>query len=130
MAQLYYLSENYSDSKPQAGLRLATGDNTKFFSNVRDNDAQLYIGSGVGSDIGISSKILSYFSTYAVNGNLLVNFISNSICKIRVKGLRSYAFIEDAYSDSALQKNEMFLISNTVEDRQGNAHTDLSLIHI
>lgn len=129
MAQLYYLSENYSDSKPQAGLKLATGDNTKFFSNVRDNDAQLYIGSGVGSDIGISSKILSYFSTYAVNGNLLVDFISNSICKIRVKGLRSYAFIEDAYSDSALQKNEMFLISNTVEDRQGNAHTDYT-VHI
>lgn len=129
MAQLYYLSENYSDSKPQSGLRLATGNNTKFFSNVRDNDAQLYIGSGVGSDIGISSKILSYFSTYVVNGDLLVDFISNSICKIRVKGLRSYAFIEDAYSDSALQKNEMFLISNTVEDRQGNAHTDYT-VHI
>lgn len=129
VAQLYYLSENYSDSKPQSGLRLATGDNTKFFSNVRDNDAQLYIGSGVGSDIGISSKILSYFSTYVVNGNLLVDFISNSTCKIRVKGLRSYAFVEDAYSDSALQKNEMFLISNTVEDRQGNAHTDYT-VHI
>lgn len=129
MAQLYYLSENYSDSKPQSGLRLATGNNTKFFSNVRDDDAQLYIGSGVGSDIGISSKILSYFSTYVVNGNLLVDFISNSICKIRVKGLRSYTFVEDAYSDSALQKNEMFLISNTVEDRQGNAHTDYT-VHI
>lgn len=129
MAQLYYLSENYSDSKPQSGLRLATGNNTSFFSNVRDNDAQLYIGSGVGSDIGISSKILSYFSTYVVNGNLLVDFISNSICKIRVKGLRSYAFVEDAYSDSALQKNEMFLISNTVKDRQGNAHTDYT-VHI
>lgn len=129
MAQLYYLSENYSDSEPQSGLRLATGNNTKFFSNVRDNDAQLYIGSGVGSDIGISSKILSYFSTYVVNGNLLVDFISNSICKIRVKGLRSYAFIEDAYSDSALQKNEMFLISSTVEDRQGNAYKDYT-VHI
>lgn len=129
MAQLYYLSENYSDSKPQSGLRLATGNNTKFFSNVRDDDAQLYIGSGVGSDIGISSKISSYFSTYVVNGNLLVDFISNSICKIRVKGLRSYAFVEDAYSDSALQENEMFLISNTVEDRQGNAHTDYT-VHI
>lgn len=129
VAQLYYLSENHSDSKPQSGLRLATGDNTRFFSNVRDNDAQLYIGSGFGSDIGISSKILSYFSTYAVNGNLLVDFISNSICKIRVKGLRSYAFVADAYSDSALQKNEMFLISNTVEDRQGNAHTDYT-VHI
>lgn len=129
MAQLYYLSENYSDSKPQSGLRLATGNNTKFFSNVRDNDAQLYIGSGVGSDIGISSKILSYFSTYVVNGDLLVDFISNSICKIRVKGLRSYDFVEDAYSDSTLQKNEMFLISNTVEDRQGNTHTDYT-VHI
>lgn len=129
MAQLYYLSENYSDSKPQSGLRLATGNNTRFFSNVRDNDAQLYIGSGVGSDIGINSKILSYFSTYVVNGDLLVDFISNSICKIRVKGLRSYAFVEDAYSDSALQKNEMFLISNTVEDRQGNAYTDYT-VHI
>lgn len=129
MAQLYYLSENHPDSKPQSGLRLATGNNTSFFSSVRDNDAQLYIGSGVGSDIGISSKILSYFSTYVVNGNLLVDFISNSICKIRVKGLRSYAFVEDAYSDSALQKNEMFLISNTVEDRQGNAHTDYT-VHI
>lgn len=129
VAQLYYLSENYSDSKPQSGLRLATGNNTKFFSNVRDNDAQLYIGSGVGSDIGISSKILSYFSTYVVNGNLLVDFISNSICKIRVKGLRSYAFVRDAYSDSALQKDEMFLISNTVEDRQGNTHTDYT-VHI
>lgn len=129
VAQLYYLSENYSDSKPQSGLRLATGNNTKFFSNVRDNDAQLYIGSDVGSDIGISSKILSYFSTYVVNGNLLVDFISNSICKIRVRGLRSYDFVEDAYSDSALQENEMFLISNTVEDRQGNAHTDYT-VHI
>lgn len=129
MAQLYYLSENYSDSKPQSGLRLATGNNTKFFSNVRDNDAQLYIGSGVGSDIGTSSKISSYFSTYVVNGNLFVDFISNSICKIRVRGLRSYAFVEDAYSDSALQKNEMFLISNTVEDRQGNTHTDYT-VHI
>lgn len=129
VAQLYYLSENHPDSKPQSGLRLATGDNTMFFSNVRDNDAQLYIGSGFGSDIGISSKILSYFSTYAVNGNLLVDFISNSICKIRVKGLRSYAFVEDAYSDSTLQKNEMFLISDTVEDRQGNAHTDYT-VHI
>lgn len=129
VAQLYYLVENSPDSKPQSGLRLATGNNTSFFSSVRDNDAQLYIGSGVGSDIGISSKILSYFSTYVVNGNLLVDFISNSICKIRVKGLRSYAFVEDAYSDSALQKNEMFLISNTVEDRQGNAHTDYT-VHI
>lgn len=129
MAQLYYLSENYADSKPQSGLRLATGNNTKFFSNVRDNDAQLYIGSGVGSDISIGSKILSYFSTYVVNGNLLVDFISNSICKIRVKGLRSYAFVADAYSDSDLQKNEMFLISNTVEDRQGNTHTDYT-VHI
>lgn len=129
VAQLYYLSENHPDSKPQSGLRLATGNNTRFFSSVRDNGAQLYIGSGVGSDIGISSKILSYFSTYVVNGNLLVDFISNSICKIRVKGLRSYAFVEDAYSDSALQKNEMFLISNTVEDRQGNAHTDYT-VHI
>lgn len=129
VAQLYYLSENYSDSKPQSGLRLATGNNTRFFSNVRDDDAQLYIGSGVGSDIGISSKILSYFSTYVVNGNLLVDFISNSICKIRVKGLRSYAFVEDAYSDSALQKNEMFLISNEVVDRQGNTHTDYT-VHI
>lgn len=129
VAQLYYLSENHPDSKPQSGLRLATGNNTKFFSSVRDNDAQLYIGSGVGSDIGISSKILSYFSTYVVNGNLLVDFISNSICKIRVKGLRSYAFVEDAYSDSTLQKNEMFLISNTVEDREGNAHTDYT-VHI
>lgn len=129
VAQLYYLSENYSGSKPQSGLRLATGNNTRFFSNVRDDDAQLYIGSGVGSDIGISSKILSYFSTYSVNGNLLVDFISNSICKIRVKGLRSYAFVEDAYSDSTLQKNEMFLISNTVEDRQGNAYKDYT-VHI
>lgn len=129
VAQLYYLSENYSDSKPQSGLRLATGNDTRFFSNVRDNDAQLYIGSGVGSDIGISSEILSYFSTYVVNGNLLVDFISNSICKIRVKGLRSYAFVEDAYSDSTLQKNEMFLISDTVEDRQGNAYTDYT-VHI
>lgn len=129
VAQLYYLSEDYSDSKPQSGLRLATGNNTEFFSYVRDSDAQLYIGSGVGSDIGISSKILSYFSTYVVNGDLLVNFISNSICKIHIKGLRSYAFVADAYSDSTLQTNEMFLISNTVEDRQGNAHTDYT-VHI
>jgi hypothetical protein len=89
----------------------------------------LYIGSGFGSDIGNSSKILSYFSTYAANGNLLVDFISNSICTIRVKGLRSYAFIRDAYSDSALLKNEMFLISNTVEDIHGNTYTDYT-VHI
>lgn len=58
-----------------------------------------------------------------------VSASGDTSCKIRVKGLRPYSFIADAYSDSSLQPNEMFLISNTVEDRQGNAHTDYT-VHI
>lgn len=129
MAQLYYLSENYSDSKPQSGLRLATGNNTKFFSNVRDNDAQLYIGTGIGTGIGIGSKSLAYFSTYVQEGDLAVEFVSNGKCGIRIVGLPSYPNLTSAYSDSNLHEGEMFLVSDNVTDNMDNVYED-HVVHI
>ena len=81
---------------------MATDSKTKFFSTVRDNDAELYIGTGIGSGIGIGSKDLAYFSTYAQSGRLTVDFVSDSKCSIRIVGLPSYPNLTSAYSDSNL----------------------------
>lgn len=126
VAQLYYLSENQSGSQSQSGLRMATDSKTKFFSNVRDNDAQLYIGTGIGTGIGIGSKDLAYFSTYAKSGSLAVDIVSNGKCKIFIKGLPEYPDLTSAYSDGNLQQGQMFLVYDNTTD---NVYKDY-IVHI
>lgn len=123
IAQLYYLSESQSGSQAQSGLRMATDSKTKFFSNVRDNDAQLYIGTGIGS------KSLAYFSTYVQEGDLGVEFVSNGKCGIRIVGLPKYPNLTSAYSDSNLHESEMFLVSDNATDNNGNVYED-HIVHI
>lgn len=129
IAQLYYLSESQSGSQAQSGLRISTDSKTKFFSNVRDNDAQLYIGTGIGTGIGIGSKSLAYFSTYVQEGDLAVEFVSNGKCGIRIVGLPSYPNLISAYSDSNLHEGEMFLISDNATDNRDNVYKD-HVVHI
>lgn len=129
IAQLYYLSESQSGSQAQSGLRISTDSKTKFFSNVRDNDAQLYIGTGIGTGIGIGSKSLAYFSTYVQEGDLAVEFVSNGKCGIRIVGLPSYPNLTSAYSDSNLHEGEMFLVSDNVTDNRDNVYED-HVVHI
>lgn len=129
IAQLYYLSESQSGSQAQSGLRISTDSKTKFFSNVRDNDAQLYIGTGIGTGIGIGSKSLAYFSTYVQEGDLAVEFVSNGKCGIRIVGLPSYPNLTSAYSDSNLHEGEMFLISDNATDNSDNVYKD-HVVHI
>lgn len=129
IAQLYYLSESQSGSQAQSGLRISTDSKTKFFSNVRDNDAQLYIGTGIGTGIGIGSKSLAYFSTYVQEGDLAVEFVSNGKCGIRIVGLPSYPNLTSAYSDSNLHEGEMFLISDNATDNRDNVYED-HVVHI
>lgn len=129
IAQLYYLSESQSGSQSQSGLRMATDSKTKFFSNVRDNDAQLYIGTGIGTGIGIGSKSLAYFNTYVQEGDLAVEFVSNDKCGIRIVGLPDYPNLTSAYSDKNLHESEMFLISENTTDNSGNVYED-HVVHI
>lgn len=129
IAQLYYLSESQSGSQAQSGLRISTDSKTKFFSNVRDNDAQLYIGTGIGTGIGIGSKSLAYFSTYVQEGDLAVEFVSNGKCGIRIVGLPSYPNLTSAYSDSNLHEGKMFLISDNATDNSDNVYED-HVVHI
>lgn len=129
IAQLYYLSESQSGSQSQSGLRLSTDSKTKFFSNVRDNDAQLYIGTGIGTGTGIGSKSLAYFSTYVQEGDLAVEFVSNGKCGIRIVGLPSYPNLTSAYSDNNLHESEMFLVSENTTDNKGNVYVD-HVVHI
>lgn len=129
IAQLYYLSESQPGSQSQSGLRISTDSKTKFFSNVRDNDAQLYIGTGIGTGIGIGSKSLAYFSTYVQEGDLAVEFVSNGKCGIRIVGLPSYPNLTSAYSDSNLHESEMFLVSDNVTDNKDNVYED-HVVHI
>lgn len=129
IAQLYYLSGNQSGQQSQSGLRMATDSKTKFFSTVRDNDAELYIGTGIGSGIGIGSKDLAYFSTYAQSGRLTVDFVSDSKCSIRIVGLPSYPNLTSAYSDSNLHQGEMFLVSDNTTDNKDNTYEDY-VVHI
>ena len=129
IAQLYYLSGNQSGQQSQSGLRMATDSKTKFFSTVRDNDAELYIGTGIGGGIGIGSKDLAYFSTYAQSGRLTVDFVSDSKCSIRIVGLPSYPNLTSAYSDSNLHQGEMFLVSDNTTDNKDNTYEDY-VVHI
>lgn len=129
IAQLYYLSESQSGSQAQSGLRISTDSKTKFFSNVRDNDAQLYIGTGIGTGISIGSKSLAYFSTYVQEGDLAVEFVSNGKCGIRIVGLPSYPNLTSAYSDSNLHEGKMFLISDNATDNRDNVYED-HVVHI
>lgn len=129
VAQLYYLSGNQPGLKSQSGLRIATNSKTKFFSNVRDNDAQLYIGTGIGTGIGIGSKSLAYFSTYVQEGDLAVEFVSNGKCGIRIVGLPKYPNLTSAYSDSNLHESEMFLVSDNTTDNMDNVYEDYT-VHI
>ena len=129
VAQLYYLSGSQAGLKSQSGLRIATNSKTKFFSNVRDDDAQLYIGTGIGTGIGIGSKSLAYFSTYVQEGDLGVEFVSNGKCGIRIVGLPKYPNLTSAYSDSNLHESEMFLVSDNTTDNMDNVYEDYT-VHI
>lgn len=129
VAQLYYLSGSQAGLKSQSGLRIATNSKTKFFSNVRDDDAQLYIGTGIGTGIGIGSKSLAYFSTYVQEGDLAVEFVSNGKCGIRIVGLPEYPNLTSAYSDSNLHESEMFLVSDNTTDNMDNVYEDYT-VHI
>lgn len=123
VAQLYYLSGNWSGSQSQSGLRMATDSKTKFFSNVRDNDAQLYIGTGSGS------KDLAYFSIYAKSGSLAVDIVSNGKCIIFIYGLPEYPNLISAYSDNNLHQGQMFLVSDHTTDNVDNVYVDY-IVHI
>lgn len=129
IAQLYYLSGSQPGLKSQSGLRIATNSKTKFFSNVRDDDAQLYIGTGIGTGIGIGSKSLAYFSTYVQEGDLGVEFVSNGKCGIRIVGLPKYPNLTSAYSDSNLHESEMFLVYDNTTDNMDNVYEDY-VVHI
>ena len=129
IAQLYYLSGSQPGLKSQSGLRIATNSKTKFFSNVRDDDAQLYIGTGIGTGMGIGSKSLAYFSTYVQEGDLGVEFVSNGKCGIRIVGLPKYPNLTSAYSDSNLYESEMFLVSDNTTDNMDNTYEDYT-VHI
>lgn len=129
IAQLYYLSGSQPGLKSQSGLRIATNSKTKFFSNVRDDDAQLYIGTGIGTGFGIGSKSLAYFSTYVQEGDLGVEFVSNGKCGIRIVGLPKYPNLTSAYSDSNLHESEMFLVYDNTTDNMDNAYEDY-VVHI
>ena len=129
VAQLYYLSESQSGSQAQSGLRLSTNSKTKFFSNVKDNNAQLYIGAGIKNGHSIGSTSLAYFSTYVQEGDLGVEFVSNGKCGIRIVGLPKYPNLTGAYSDSNLNEGDMFLVSDNTTDNMGNVYEDY-VVHI
>lgn len=123
IVQLYYLSGSQSGSHAQSGLRMSTNSKTKFFSNVKDNRAQLYIGAGIG---GTS---LAYFSTYVEEGDLAVEFVSEGKCGIRIVGLPKYPNLTSAYSDNNLNEGDMFLVSDNTTDNMGNTYED-HVVHI
>lgn len=120
IAQLYYLSESQSGSHAQSGLRMSTNSKTKFFSNVKDDRAQLYIGGGTS---------LAYFSTYVQEGDLAVEFVSEGKCGIRIVGLPKYPNLTSAYSDNNLNEGDMFLVSNNTTDNMSNTYED-HVVHI
>lgn len=129
VAQLYYLSESQSGSQAQSGLRMSTNSKTKFFSNVKDDNAQLYIGAGIKNGPSIGSTPLAYFSTYVQEGDLGVEFVSNGKCGIRIVGLPKYPNLTSAYSDNNLNESEMFLVSNNATDNTDNVYEDY-VVHI
>lgn len=129
VAQLYYLSENQSGQQAQSGLRISTNSKTKFFSNVRDDSAQLYIGAGIKNGLSIGSTSLAYFSAYVQEGDLGVEFVSNGKCGIRIVGLPKYANLTGAYSDSNLNEGDVFLVSDNTTDNMDNVYEDY-VVHI
>ena len=129
IAQLYYLSESQSGSHAQSGLRMSTNSKTKFFSNVKDDRAQLYIGAGIKNGPSIGGTSLAYFSTYVQEGDLAVEFVSKGKCGIRIVGLPKYPDLTSAYSDNNLNEGDMFLVSNNTTDNMSNTYED-HVVHI
>lgn len=129
VSQLYYLSESQSGSHAQSGLSMQTNSKTKFFSNVTDDVAQLYIGAGIKDGHVIGSTTLAYFETYVQQADLGVSFVSGGKCTILIKGLPKYPNLTSAYSDSNLNEGYMFLISNNATDNVGNTYEDY-VVHI
>lgn len=129
IAQLYYLSESQSGSHAQSGLRMSTNSKTKFFSNVKDDRAQLYIGAGIKNGPSIGGTSLAYFSTYVQEGDLAVEFVSEGKCGIRIVGLPKYPNLTSAYSDNNLNEGDMFLVSNNTTDNMNNTYED-HVVHI
>lgn len=129
IAQLYYLSESQSGSHAQSGLRMSTNSKTKFFSNVKDDRAQLYIGAGIKEGPSIGGTSLAYFSTYVQEGDLAVEFVSKGKCGIRIVGLPKYSNLTSAYSDNNLNEGDMFLVSNNATDNMNNTYED-HVVHI
>lgn len=129
IAQLYYLSESQSGSHAQSGLRMSTNSKTKFFSNVKDDKAQLYIGAGIKKEPSIGGTSLAYFSTYVQEGDLAVEFVSEGKCGIRIVGLPKYPNLTSAYSDNNLNEGDMFLVSDNTTDNMSNTYED-HVVHI
>ena len=129
IAQLYYLSESQSGSHAQSGLRMSTNSKTKFFSNVKDDRAQLYIGAGIKEGPSIGGTSLAYFSTYVQEGDLAVEFVSKGKCGIRIVGLPKYSNLTSAYSDNNLNEGDMFLVSDNATDNMNNTYED-HVVHI
>lgn len=129
IAQLYYLSESQSGSHAQSGLTMSTNSKTKFFSNVKDDRAQLYIGAGIKKGPSIGGTSLAYFSTYVQEGDLAVEFVSEDKCGIRIVGLPKYPNLTSAYSDNNLNEGDMFLVSNNTTDKMDNTYED-HVVHI
>lgn len=129
VAQLYYLSGSQPGLQSQSGLRIATNSKTRFFSNVKDDNAQLYIGAGIKNGPSVGSTSLAYFSTYVQEGDLGVEFVSNGKCGIRIVGLPKYPNLTSAYSDSNLHESEMFLVSDNTTDNMDNTYEDYT-VHI
>lgn len=129
VAQLYYLSGSQPGLQSQSGLRIATNSKTKFFSNVKDDNAQLYIGAGIKNGLSIGSTSLAYFSTYVQEGDLAVQFVSGGKCSIRIEGLPKYPNLTSAYSDNNLNDGEMFLVSDNATDNTDNVYEDY-VVHI
>lgn len=129
VAQLYYLSESQSGSQAQSGLRMSTNSKTKFFSNVKDDNAQLYIGAGIKNGMSIGSTSLAYFSAYVQEGDLEVEFVSDEKCGIRIVGLPKYSNLTSAYSDRNLNEGDMFLVSDNTTDNMDNVYEDY-VVHI
>lgn len=129
VAQLYYLSESQSGSQAQSGLRMSTNSKTKFFSNVKDDNAQLYIGAGIKNGMSVGPTSLAYFSAYVQEGDLGVEFVSDGKCGIRIVGLPKYPNLTSAYSDRNLNEGDMFLVSDNVTDNMDNVYEDY-VVHI
>lgn len=129
VSQLYYLSESQSGSHAQSGLSMQTNSKTKFFSNVTDDVAQLYIGAGIKDGHVVGSTTLAYFETYVQQADLGVSFVSEGKCTIRIEGLPKYPNLTSAYSDSNLYEGYMFLVSDNATDNAGNSYEDY-VVHI